>query len=289
MKDRNYFDYHRIYCDVNDIIGEAEALLRSKSPLNHIWEIYQRVLEFENISTELKNHLNDLSSDISDYNSVGYSQNLLNISDGISLLDVCNGTYNQIITNLKLARQIAVRSSNGTILDFERDMINNQFKDLLNEINRLALNTEWNSIKLLDGSYQIEPLIFQIGVKNSNLDRIYLNLIDISPFNLGLYYDNNYLEDSNYAIDFTCLSTQDKSNLALDKIDDAIEIVNYEKTNISSTINKLKSANININNKLNIQLTNLIEILNKIAEYCKCKGEYHYSNSNKKDIPEWLT
>ena len=77
MKDSNYFEYHRIYTEINEILCDAEAIVKSKAAPKNIWKIYQRILEYECLSEELKDHLYDVSSEIPSTLSntdVGHSQ-----------------------------------------------------------------------------------------------------------------------------------------------------------------------------------------------------------------------
>ena len=107
MKESNYFESQRVYNEINEILCDAEAVVKNKSAPKHIWKIYQRILEYECISEELKEHLYDISSEIPSTLSntnVGTSQTLLNIDNAEGLLEVCNGAYENILNLLKQSK-----------------------------------------------------------------------------------------------------------------------------------------------------------------------------------------
>ncbi|AEG59088.1 flagellin [Desulforamulus ruminis] len=89
----------------------------------------------------------------------GLYQAQRNIQDGISLIQTVEGALAEIEnSNLQRMRELAVQASNGTVTDQERQMIQREISQIIDEIEAVADNTEFNGKKLLNGpNVQITP------------------------------------------------------------------------------------------------------------------------------------
>ena len=75
-----------------------------------------------------------------------------NTANGISLIQTAEGGLNETHAILQRMRELAVQSSNGTYQDEDRIQLTKEFTALKSEIDRIAESTQYNRIKLLDGS-----------------------------------------------------------------------------------------------------------------------------------------
>jgi flagellin len=83
----------------------------------------------------------------------GLGQAIRNANDGISLIQTAEGGLNETHAILQRMRELAVQSANGTYKDeLDREAIQLEVDALKQEIDRIASSTEYNKIKLLDGS-----------------------------------------------------------------------------------------------------------------------------------------
>ena len=83
----------------------------------------------------------------------GLSQATKNANDGISLIQTAEGGLNETHAILQRMRELAVQSANGTYQDdTDREAIQLEVDALKSEIDRIASSTEYNGMKLLDGS-----------------------------------------------------------------------------------------------------------------------------------------
>lgn len=83
----------------------------------------------------------------------GLSQATKNANDGISLIQTAEGGLNETHSILQRMRELAVQSANGTYHDdTDREAIQLEVDALKSEIDRIASSTEYNGMKLLDGS-----------------------------------------------------------------------------------------------------------------------------------------
>ena len=83
----------------------------------------------------------------------GLGQAIKNANDGISLIQTAEGGLNETHAILQRMRELAVQSANGTYHDeLDREAIQLEVDRLKDEVDRIASSTEYNKIKLLDGS-----------------------------------------------------------------------------------------------------------------------------------------
>jgi flagellin len=81
----------------------------------------------------------------------GLEQAARNANDAISMLQVAEGATQEISNMLIRMRELAVQAANGTYSATDRDALNLEFGQLVSEIDRIAKNTEWNGVSILDG------------------------------------------------------------------------------------------------------------------------------------------
>lgn len=74
-----------------------------------------------------------------------------NANDAISMLEVAEGATLEISNMLIRMRELAVQSASGTYSATDRDALDLEFGALLSEIDRVAKNTTWNTMSILNG------------------------------------------------------------------------------------------------------------------------------------------
>jgi len=95
----------------------------------------------------------------------GLDQAVRNANDGISLLQTADGSLTAVSDMLQRMREISVQASSDSNVSADRTALNNEFTQLRNEINRVASNTQWNGMNILDKSIAsgTGALKFQVG------------------------------------------------------------------------------------------------------------------------------
>ena len=91
----------------------------------------------------------------------GMTQAARNANDGISLAQTAEAALGSVTTNLQRIRELAVQSSNATNKQADRDSIDVEVQQLKQEIQRVADQTSFNGVKLLNGS--LSNANFQVG------------------------------------------------------------------------------------------------------------------------------
>ncbi|WP_018951968.1 flagellin [Thioalkalivibrio sp. AKL12] len=91
----------------------------------------------------------------------GLNQAVRNSNDGISLAQTGEGALQEVQNNLQRIRELAVQSANATNSDSDREAINREVQQRLEEIDRVSSQTSFNGQKILDGSFGDAK--FQVG------------------------------------------------------------------------------------------------------------------------------
>jgi len=113
------------------------------------------------------------------------SQASRNANDGISLVQVGEGALNEVSNILVRLRELAIQSANGSASTADKETIKEEFSSLVNEINRIAQSTEFNGIRLLDGSSS--SVTFQVGINTTvGIDQLNVSLTPALTTSLGL-------------------------------------------------------------------------------------------------------
>lgn len=84
-----------------------------------------------------------------------------NANDGISLAQTAEGAMDEITNNLQRIRELAVQSANATNSNSDREALNQEVQQRIQEINRIAAQTSFNGLKVLDGTFDTQT--FQVG------------------------------------------------------------------------------------------------------------------------------
>lgn len=101
----------------------------------------------------------------------GLSQATKNANDGISLIQTAEGGLNETHAILQRMRELAVQSANGTYQDeTDREAIQLEVDALKSEIDRISSSTEYNGMKLLDGSLGGSTAVTEFGAKYGVVD-----------------------------------------------------------------------------------------------------------------------
>jgi flagellin len=97
-----------------------------------------------------------------------------NASDGISMLQTAEGAMDEVSNILQRMKELAQQSLNGTLGDAEREYLNLEYTALIEEMDRIAATTDFNGVKMLDGTGGIVGI--QVGITNLPDDRIAVDL-----------------------------------------------------------------------------------------------------------------
>ena len=116
----------------------------------------------------------------------GNQQAARNANDGISLAQTAEGALGEVGNNLQRIRELAIQSANATNSASDRAALQAEVTQLVGEIDRVAKNTSFNGVKLLDGSFTDQK--FQVGANGTAADQINVSSIaNARSSTLGAY------------------------------------------------------------------------------------------------------
>ena len=95
----------------------------------------------------------------------GLNQAIRNANDGISLAQTAEGALGESGNILQRIRELAVQSANATNSASDRKALQSEVNQLKGELERIATTTEFNGLKLLDGTFQAQK--FQAGANEN--------------------------------------------------------------------------------------------------------------------------
>ncbi|MCL0042674.1 hypothetical protein M1N07_03270 [Thermodesulfovibrionales bacterium] len=91
----------------------------------------------------------------------GMVQAIRNTNDGISLVQTAEGSLVEITDNLQRIRVLAVQAASAGVTDAERETMQVEVEQLIAEIGRVAGQSNFNAVNLLDGTFKNKA--FQVG------------------------------------------------------------------------------------------------------------------------------
>ena len=170
-----------------------------------------------------------------------------NANDGISFVQTAEGALNEVSSILTRLRELAIQSANGSVSNQDRDTLDEEFQSLVSEINRIGSSTEFNGVKLLDGSSS--AVSFQVGFgTTAGIDTIAVTLQAALSTSLSLQ-----------SLD---IGSGGVTTTAITNIDTAINAVSSLRGSLGAIQNRLGST---INN-LAIQVENLSAAESRIRD-----------------------
>lgn len=161
-----------------------------------------------------------------------------NANDGISSIAIADGALAQIGGVLTRLAELAEQSANGVFSTSQRSALSNEFVALGSEIERIAVTTEFNGVKLLSGSAGV---ILQVGFDSTSTSQIAINNIQGTLRDLGLA--NAGSSTLSYSVNGATISDgQSASRAALDAVNSAISSLASTRGNLGAAESRLKVA-----------------------------------------------
>ena len=166
----------------------------------------------------------------------GLNAAVRNANDAISMLQTADGALNEVADMLQRMRELGTLAQNDTYSTAQRVAMNDEFTQLQGEIDRIADNTQWNSMNLLDGTGGNwgggSLFTFQVGANAGQT-------ISVAIAGMGI---------ASLGISAVSVGTVTAARLAVTALDDAISVLNTRRSVLGSVINRLTHAVDNLTN-----------------------------------------
>ncbi len=166
----------------------------------------------------------------------GLRQAERNTEDGMSFIQTAEGYLEQTAGILQRIRVLAVQSSNGIYTNEDRQLIQVEVSALIDEVDRIASQAEFNKFNLLLGDYsRVNPrasMWFHMGANMHQRERVYIGTMTSEALNLK-EKTGNFLAN---------LSTADGSNRTIGIVDNALHRISKQRADLGAYYNRLEYA-----------------------------------------------
>ena len=227
----------------------------------------------------------------------GLDQAVRNANDGISLLNTAEGALIEVTNMLQRMRELAVQAANDTYTDNDRASLGLEYKQLMIEINRIAQNTQWNGMSILNNNSasgtsigtggtvddptatgtELRNIKFQVGANANQTISVQFRDFSIpmdattgepkasvTPAPTTIFSDDATLNN-------TSISSSVNANTAISRIDVAINRINEQRATFGAVVNRLTYAGDNLTNVSQNTTESRSRILD--TDYAKASSE----------------
>lgn len=157
-----------------------------------------------------------------------------NTEDGMSFIQTTEGYLQETAELVQRIRVLAVQAANGIYTDEDRQQIQVEISELIDEIDRIASQAEFNKMKLLTGSFaRLNPtasMWFHMGANMHQRERVFVGTMTATAFKLK---DNGAAES---------LSTAAQANDLIGIVDDALGKLLKQRADLGSYSNRLEMS-----------------------------------------------
>jgi len=166
---------------------------------------------------------------------LGLRQAERNTEDGMSLVQTTEGYLDQLTAMIQRIRVLAIQSSNGIYSMEDRQLIQVEVSALVDEVDRISSQAEFNKMKLLQGDFARVSLTasmwIHMGPNMHQRKRIYIQTMTATA--LGL---------KNFAGNPVTLSTPAEANKNIGVMDNALQLIAKQRADLGAYYNRMEHA-----------------------------------------------
>ena len=172
----------------------------------------------------------------------GLEQASTNAQDGVSLIQTAEGALNEIHSIVQRMRELTVQAANDTNVSIDRMSIAKEIFALTSEITRIGQQTEFNTMKLLDGSFGQNGVDKKLQVGANSGQQIDIEIAEMTATAIGI---TNAKVGSVIA---KSDATSDSISSILDIMDKALSAVSTQRSALGAIQNRLEHTIANADN-----------------------------------------
>lgn len=204
------------------------------------------------------------------------NQAMKNIDDGIGLTNVGDGALTEVHSMLQRLKTLALKSANGTYDQSNRETLNMEKDQILEEIDRIGSTTKFGEISLFsraDANTNTDPPLWQPP-----------ELDDTIPLQIGgstqdgevLDVERYYIGSKELQLDKTNFSTVEKGQKSVEYIENAIEAVSKVRASFGAAYMHLDHTH----NNLSVTSENMQAAESQIRDTNMAEEITKYTSSN---------
>jgi len=166
----------------------------------------------------------------------GLRQAERNTEDGMSFIQTAEGYLEETHSIVQRIRVLAVQAANGIYEAGDRQLIQVEVSELVDEIDRISSQAEFNKMKILTGSFaRLRPtasMWFHMGPNMHQRERVFIETMTSSA--LGLRNPT--------VMTFISISTPGKANAVIGLADEALRHISKQRADLGAYYNRLEHA-----------------------------------------------
>ena len=220
---------------MGNVINTNVKALMASNALNKNGRVQQNVMESLSTGKSI-NRASDNAAGLSIRETMtaqinGLGAAIKNANDGVSQLQTADGALNEVSTMFQRMRELAVLSVNDTYSSTQKTAMSTEFSQLSAEVTRIAEQTQWNGMTVLNGSGAVSGngtsiYTFQVGANTGQTVNVTIPVMSIGQF----------------SITATTIATAVNATSAIVALDDSLSELNGYRSTIGATINRLTHA-----------------------------------------------
>lgn len=164
----------------------------------------------------------------------GLRQAERNTEDGISFVQTADGYLSQSADVMQRIRVLAVQSANGIYTQKDRQLMQVEVSQLIDEVDRIASQAEFNRFTLFQGDFsrssKMASMWFHMGPNMHQRERVYIGTMTASSFNL---------KSNGIAMSVSAVAL---ANDMIGTVDSALERLMKQRADLGAYQNRLESA-----------------------------------------------
>ncbi len=166
----------------------------------------------------------------------GLRQAERNTEDGMSFVQTAEGYLNQTSSIIQRVRVLAIQSANGIYSNNDRQLIQVEVSALVDEVDRIASQAEFNKFKVLMGEFsKVGPkasMWFHLGANSNQRERVFIGTMTAKAFKF---------KDGTGKVSLT-LESPEGANKAIGVLDDALQRLSKQRADLGAYYNRLDGA-----------------------------------------------
>jgi flagellin len=165
----------------------------------------------------------------------GLQQAEKNAQNGLSFIQVAEGSLHQLNDILQRIRMLAVQAANGIYSRHDRLQIQVEVSQLIDEIDRISTSAEFNRLKMLTGAYskesKIGSMFFHVGPNQNQRIRAFITTMSARALNLRGSVNEK-----------RSISTVGNANAMIGYIDLALDKLNRQRADLGAYYNRMENT-----------------------------------------------
>jgi flagellin len=168
----------------------------------------------------------------------GLNRASANAADGVSFIKTSEGYLQETSDILHRIRELAVQAANGVYTDADREMIQMEVSQLVDEIDRVASHAQFNGMNILTGRFASDAwggvatasMWFHVGANIDQREQVFINTMTAAGLGLRAIGDPQAITIKNL----------EDANRAIKTVDQSLMVVNKQRADLGAYQNRLE-------------------------------------------------